>query len=83
MRETLKNILELTGLITRQLRAAGEDGKAKSLILWVATCLHVILVKKEKLYRENPFTPSKVKAGYHETRYQAEKRKRDSSNFFH
>ena len=40
VRETLKSILDLTGDLVKQLREAGEDQQARSIIVWVATCLH-------------------------------------------
>ena len=57
VRETLKNILDLTGDLVKQLREAGDDQQARSIIVWVATCLHIILVKKQRLYKQNPFPP--------------------------
>ena len=57
VRETLKNILDLTGDLVKQLREAGDDQQARSIIVWVATCLHIILVKKQRLYKQNPFSP--------------------------
>ena len=57
VRETLKNILDLTGDLVKQLREAGDDQQARSIIVWVATCLHIILVKKQRLYKQNPFFP--------------------------
>ena len=57
VRETLKNILDLTGDLVKQLREAGDDQQARSIIVWVATCLHIILVKKQRLYEKNPFSP--------------------------
>ena len=51
VRETLKSILDLTGDLVKQLREAGEDQQAKSIIVWVVTCLHIILVKKQRLYK--------------------------------
>ena len=79
VRETLKNILDLTGDLVEQLREAGENQQAKSLILWVATCLHIILVKKQRLYKQNPFSPETVKIHYYEAKYKAETRVRDKS----
>ena len=79
VRETLKSILDLTGDLVKQLREAGEDQQAKSLILWVATCLYIILVKKQRLYKQNPFSPEIVKIHYYEAKYKAKTRVRDKS----
>ena len=58
VRETLKNILDLTGDLVKQLREAGDDQQARSIIVWVATCLHIILVKKSKGFTKRiPFPP--------------------------
>ena len=57
VRETLKNILDLTGDLVKQLREAGDDQQARSIIVWVATCLHIILVKKAKTLRTESFFP--------------------------
>ena len=48
VRETLKSILDLAGDLVKQLREAGEDQQARSIIVWVATCLHIILVEEAK-----------------------------------
>ena len=79
VRETLKSILDLTGDLVRTLREAGEEQQAKSIIVWVATCLHIILVKKQRLYQQNSFTPDVVRIHYYEARYKAESRVRDKS----
>ena len=76
VRETLKSILDLTGDLVKQLREAGEDQQARSIIVWVATCLHIILVKKQRLYKKNPFSPEIVKIHYYEAKYKAETRVR-------
>ena len=55
VRETLKSILDLTGDIVRQLREAGEDQQARSIIVWVAACLHIVLVKKQRPLPTEPF----------------------------
>ena len=79
VRETLKNILHLTGDLVKQLREAGEDQQARSIIVWVATCLHIILVKKQRLYKQNPFSPAIVRKRYYKGKYKAETRVRDKS----
>ena len=79
VRESLKNILDLTGDLVKQLREAGEDQQAKSIILWVATCLHIILVKKQRLYKQNPFSPTIVRKRYYEAKHKAETRVRNKS----
>ena len=77
VRETLKNILDLTGDLVRQLREAGRDQQARSIIVWVATCLHIVLVKKQRLYEQNPFSPEIVRMHYYEAKYKAETRVRN------
>ena len=77
VRETLKNILDLTGDLVRQLREAGQDQQAMSIIVWVATCLHIVLVKKQRLYEQNPFSPETVRTRYYEAKYKAETRVRN------
>ena len=72
VRETLKNILHLTGNLVGQLREAGEDQQARSLIVWVATCLHIVLVKKQRLYKQNPFSPEIVRMHYYEAKLKPE-----------
>ena len=79
VRETLKNILDLTGDLVRQLRKAGEDQQARSIIVWAATCLHIVLVKKQRLYKQNPFSPEAVRIHYYEAKYKAETRVRGKS----
>ena len=76
VRETLKNILDLTGDLVRQLREAGEEQQVRSIIVWVATCLHIVLVKKQRLYKQNPFSPEKVRKHYYEAKHKAETRVR-------
>ena len=76
VRETLKSILDLTGDLVKQLREAGEDQQARSIIVWVATCLHIVLVKKQRLYKQNPFSPEIVRIHYYEAKYKAETRVR-------
>ena len=71
VRETLKGILDLTGDLVKQLREAGEDQQARSIIVWVATCLHIILVKKQTLYKQNPFSPEIVRIHYYESKIQS------------
>ena len=79
VRETLKSILDLAGDLVKHLREAGEDQQARSIIVWVATCLHIILVKKQRLYKQNPFSPEIVRKHYYEAKYKAETRVRDKS----
>ena len=57
VRETLKNILDLTGDLVKQLREAGDDQQARSIIVWVATCLHIIFGEKAKALRKEPLFP--------------------------
>ena len=79
VRETLESILDLTGDLVKQLREAGEDQQARSIIVWVATCLHIILVKKQRFYKQNPFSPEIVRIHYYEAKYKAESRIRNKS----
>ena len=57
VRETLKNILDLTGDLVKQLREARDDQQARSIIVWVATCLHIILGEEAKALRTESFFP--------------------------
>ena len=52
---TLKNIIELTSSMVKFLRREGRKKEAKQLILYVATCLHNILIRKQEHYITNPF----------------------------
>ena len=54
---TLNNIIELTSSMVKFLRREGRKKEAKQLILYVATCLHNILIRKQEHYQTNPFTP--------------------------
>ena len=65
IKQTLKSIVDITYSIVSDYRRRGKDYEARELILWVANCLHKILVKKEKLYKENPFTPELVMSRYY------------------
>ena len=53
------------------LRREGRKKEAKQLILYVATCLHNILIRKQKHYITNPFTPEWVRARYYAKRTKA------------
>ena len=68
---TLNNIIELTSSIVKFLRRAGRKEEAKQLILYVATCLHNILIRKQEHYQPNPFTPEWVRARYYTKRTKA------------
>ena len=68
---TLKNIIELTFSMVKFLRRADRTEEAKQLILYVATCLHNILVRKQEHYQTNPFTLEWVRAGYYAKRTKA------------
>ena len=54
---TLKNIIELTSSMVKFLKRAGRKEEANQLILYVATCLYNILIRKQEHYRTNSFTP--------------------------
>ena len=68
---TLKNIIELTSSMVKFLRRAGRKEEAKQLILYVATCLHNILIRKQEQYQTNPFTTEWVRARYYAKRTKA------------
>ena len=68
---TLKNIIELTSSMVKFLRRAGRKEEAKQLILYVATCLHNILIRKQEHYQTNPCTPEWVRARYNAKRSKA------------
>ena len=68
---TLKNIIELTSSMVKFLRREGRKKEAKQLILYVATCLHNILIKKQEHYITSPFTPEWVRARYYAKRTKA------------
>ena len=65
---TLNNIIELTSFMVKFLGRAGRKGEAKQLILYVATCQHNILIRKQEHYITNPFTPEWVRARYYARR---------------
>ena len=50
------------------LRRAGRKEEAKQLILYVATCLYNILIRKQEHYQTNPFTREWVRARYYAKR---------------
>ena len=62
---TLNNIIELTSSMVKFLRREGRKKEAKQLILYVATCLHNSLIRKQKHNQTNPFTPEWVRARYY------------------
>ena len=68
---TLNNIIELTSSMVKFLRREGRKKEAKQLILYVATCLHNILIRKQEHYIVNPFTPEWVRARYYAKRTKA------------
>ena len=68
---TLSNIIELTSSMVKSLRRVGRKEEAKQLILYVATCLHNILIRKQKHYQTNPFSPEWVRARYYAKRAKA------------
>ena len=65
---TLNNIIELTSSMVKFLRREGRKKEAKQLILYVATCLHNILIRKQEHYQTNPFTSEWVRARYYAKR---------------
>ena len=67
----LKSIVDITFTLVKSLKAEGKVSEANQLILWVAECLHGILVRKLKLYQIRPFTPATVRARYNAQRAKA------------
>ena len=53
------------------LKRAGRREEANQLILYVATCLYHILIRKQEHYQTNPFTPEWVRARYYAKRTKA------------
>ena len=68
---TLNNIIELTSSMVKFLGREGRKKEAKQLILYVATCLHNILIRKQEHYITNPFTPEWVRVRYYAKRTKA------------
>ena len=68
---SLKNIIELTSSMVKFLKRAGRREEANQLILYVATCLYNILIRKQEHYQTNPFTPEWVRARYYAKRTKA------------
>ena len=56
---TLKNIIELTSSMVKFLKRAGRKEEANQLILYVATCLYNILIKKQEHYQTRTKTQEK------------------------
>ena len=73
---TLRNIIELTSSMVKFLRRADRKSEAKQLILYVATCLYNILIRKQEHYQTNPFTPEWVRARYYAKRTKATHKQR-------
>ena len=73
---TLRNIIVLTSSMVKSLRRVGRKAEAKQLILYVATCLYNILIKKQEYYQTNPFTPEWVRARYYAKRTKATHKQR-------
>ena len=67
----LKSIVGITFTLVKSLKAAGKVSEANQLILWVAECLHGILVRKLKLYQIRPFTSETVVSRYNAHRAKA------------
>ena len=68
---TLKNIIELTSSMVKSLKRQDRKEEANQLILYVATCLYNILIRKQEHYQTNPFTPEWVRARYYAKRTKA------------
>ena len=71
VRITLKSIVDITYILVKSLKAAGKVSETNQVIVWVAECLHGILVKKLKLYQIRPFTPETVRLRYNAQRAKA------------
>ena len=68
---TLKNIIELTSSMVKSLKKQDRKEEASQLILYVATCLYNILIRKQEHYQTNPFTSEWVRARYYAKRTKA------------
>ena len=68
---TLKNIIELTSSMVKSLKKEGRREETNQLILYVATCLYNVLIRKQEHYQTNPFTPEWVRARYYAQRTKA------------
>ena len=73
---TLKNIIELTSSMVKSLKRQDRREEANQLILYVATCLYNVLIRKQEHYQTNPFTPEWVKARYYAQRTKATNKQR-------
>ena len=71
IRITLRSIVEITYILVKALKAAGKVSEANQIIVWVAECLHGILVKKLMFYQLKPFTPEVVRNRYNAQRAKA------------
>ena len=71
IRKTIKSILDITNSLVAFYKNNNQNDKALSLILFVITCLHKIIVKRQRLYDDKPFTPDQVKARYYLTKQKA------------
>ena len=68
---TLKNIIELTSSMVMSLKRQDRREEANQLILYVATCLYNVLIRKQEHYQAHPFTPEWVRARYYAQRTKA------------
>ena len=73
IKASIARIVEITRDIYTRYKAEGKTAEAAQLILWVAFHLHTILVKRERIVKENPFTPDVVKARYYLTKCRSSK----------
>ena len=57
--------------MVKSLKRQDRKEEANQLILYVATCLYNILIRKQEHYQTNPFTPEWVRARYYAKRTKA------------
>ena len=65
IKASIARIVKISREIYTRYKEEGRPAEAAQLILWVAFHLHTILVKRERMVKEYPFTPDVVKARYY------------------
>ena len=73
---TLRNIIELTSSMVKSLKKQSRREEVNQLILYAATCLYNVLIRKQEHYQTNPFTPEWVRARYYAQRTKATNKQR-------
>ena len=68
IRVILRDIVDITFDIVTSLKQEGKHTEANLLILWVAECLHGILIRKLRFHQLKPFTPDQVRNRYNAIR---------------